>query len=365
MTKDWLSFLYLVMRIVSKASPITACLLLLSFYTPLQAQSHTPVFPDLTEDELLTEVVSEYKPWTVLDYGEARDFMYGTLFNVNDSVSCVYSGHRLYLPPGVDPSTHLFMNGSSNGINAEHTYPRSKGADEDNGNPYSDMHHLFPVRAAVNTGRSNFPFGEIDDDETTSWYYFDQTQSNIPSSDVDACSERVNGMFEPRESHKGNAARAVFYFYTMYEEDALEADPGFFELQRETLCEWHGKDPVDLQEWERTFAIADYQDGKPNPFVLDCTLAYRSYCQGFTNDCDIPVPAQEEVQAQVQVYPNPFTDRLHVAAQGQHTLQVVDMLGRIHLRQGFSDEAELDLSFLGAGIYFVWVGERVFRVIKV
>jgi hypothetical protein len=358
MTKD--SF----RTLISQALQITLWLPFLTFYTPSQAQFHTPVFSDLTGDELLTEVVSEYKPSTVLDYGEARDLMYGFIDNVNDSVSCVYSGHTLYLPPGVDPSTHLYMNGSSNGINAEHTYPRSKGADEENGNAYSDMHHLFPVRAAVNIARSNFPFGEIDDNETTSWYYLDQTQSNIPSTNIDAYSERVSGMFEPRESHKGNVARAIFYFYTMYKADALEADPDFFELQRETLCDWHGKDPVDLQEWERTFAVADYQDGKRNPFILDCTLAYRSYCQDFVNDCDIPMSAQGDAQAQIKVYPNPFVDRLHVTAQGEHTLQVVDMLGRVQLRQDFSEGVELDLSFLEPGMYLVWVGERGFRVLK-
>lgn len=59
-------------------------LIIFIFYTQLNAQSHIPVFPGLTGDDLLTEVVNEYKPSTVLDYGEARDLMYGTIYNVND-----------------------------------------------------------------------------------------------------------------------------------------------------------------------------------------------------------------------------------------------------------------------------------------
>lgn len=341
----------------------TSLLLILS-HSNLNAQSHVPVFPDLTGDELLTEVVYEYKPFTVLDYGEARDIMYGTIYNVDDYVSCVYSGHTLYLPPGVDPSTHLYMNGASDGINAEHTYPRSKGADEENGNAYSDMHHLFPVRAAVNTARSNLPFGEIDDNQTTSWYYLNQTQSNIPSTNIDAYSERINGMFEPRESHKGNVARAIFYFYTMYQEDALEADPDFFESQRATLCEWHGNDPVDLAEWERTFMIAGYQDNLPNPFVLDCTLAYRSYCQGFSSDCETTIVNDEPNQPQIRVYPNPVTDELRVVSAGDNALRVVDLLGRIHIEQEFTNEIALDVSSLEKGIYFVWISGTTFRVMK-
>lgn len=338
-------------------------ILILLFYTQLNAQSHIPVFPNLTGDELLTEVVNEYKPPTVLDYGEARDLMYGTIYNVNDSVSCVYSGHALYLPDSVDPSTFLYMNGDSDGINTEHTYPRSKGADEDNGNAFSDMPHLFPTRAAVNTVRSNFPFGEIND-QTTSWYYLDQMQSHIPSMNIDAYSERINGMFEPRESHKGNVARAVFYFFTMYKDNALEADPDFFESQRETLWEWHHQDPVDLAEWERTFMIAEYQSNLPNPFVLDSTLAYRSYCQGFPSDCEIPMAVNVADQSRIQVYPNPVIDRLHIVSQGKSTLQVIDMLGRVSMERDFSDEIELTLSFLKSGTYFVLINEKAFRIMK-
>ncbi len=347
-----------------KALHLTGWLLLTVLHTPLHAQPQTPVFPDLTGADLLTAVVNAYKPSSVLDYGEARDLMYGTIYKVNDSVSCVYSGHTLYLPAGVDPSTHLFMNGSSNGINAEHTYPRSKGADEDNGNPYSDLHHLFPSRAGVNSARGNLPFGEIEDSQAASWYYLNQTQSIIPTSNIDAYSERGNGRFEPREQHKGNVARAIFYFYTMYEEDALAADPDFFALQRETLCEWHGQDPVDMAEWERTYMIADYQNDKPNPFVLDCSLVYRSYCQGVPSDCEIPVSAREEVPAPIQVYPNPFTDRLQVVAEGNSTLQVIDILGRVHTEQYFSESILLDLSGLKPGMYVVWVNEQMFKVIK-
>lgn len=258
--------------------------------------------------------------------------MYGMLFNVNDSVSCVYFGYRFYLLFGVDFLMYLFMNGFLNGINVEYMYLRSKGVDEDNGNFYLDMYYLFFVRAVVNIGRSNFFFGEIDDDEMMFWYYFDQIQSNILLLDVDVCSERVNGMFELREFYKGNVACVVFYFYIMYEEDVFEVDFGFFEFQWEMFCEWYGKDFVDLQEWERIFVIVDYQDGKLNFFVLDCMLVYCFYCQGFINDCDILMFVQEEVQIQVQVYLNFFIDWFYVVVQGLYILQVVDMLGWVYLR---------------------------------
>ncbi|MFN8329951.1 MAG: hypothetical protein U0T81_01815 [Saprospiraceae bacterium] len=43
------------------------------------------------------------------------------------------------------------------------------------------------------------------------------------------------------------------------------------------------QDPVDSLEWKRTFMISQYQDGKANPFVLDCTLPQRCYCEGLIN----------------------------------------------------------------------------------
>ena len=39
--------------------------------------------------------------------------------------------------------------------------------------------------------------------------------------------------------------------------------------------DWHYYDEADEMETDRTWKIADYQDGLPNPFVLDSTLARR------------------------------------------------------------------------------------------
>jgi Endonuclease I len=195
--------------------------------------------------------------------------------NVQDSVEGIYSGLKLFLPENVDASEWLFMNG--NGINLEHVYPQSKGADEGQAG-HSDMHHLYPSRVAVNSARASFPFANIPDPMTTTWFRKNTSMQNIPSSNIDSYSESINGAFEPRESVKGNIARSVFYFYTMYQDDADAADPNFFPSQRPTLCEWHLADIVDESELMRSAMVAQYQDGKENPFVLDCTAALRAWC---------------------------------------------------------------------------------------
>ena len=66
----------------------------------------------------------------------------------------------------------------------------------------------------------------------------------------------------------------MVYFYTMYND---VSDHNFWELQKETLLNWNFIDAPDNDEIDRTWAIASYQQNKPNPFVLDPTLFDRIY----------------------------------------------------------------------------------------
>ncbi|MBK8705349.1 MAG: endonuclease [Saprospiraceae bacterium] len=279
-------------------------------HSPVFSQLHEPVFPNQQGAALLQSLVQEFKPATVLNYDDARDAMYLQIWKDNDSIHCVYTDHTLYLPPNEDnPVFHLLQFGSLNGIICEHTYPRSKGAES--GNALSDMHHLVPARLGANLARNNFPFTEIADQQTSLWLYRTQSSSSMPTSNIDLYSEQRLGQFEPREDYKGNVARAMFYFYTMYRAEADAADAEFFWQQRPTLCQWHLLDPVDEKEWERTHLIANYQEGKRNPFVLDCSLAARAYCSDVTAPC-IPtgVSNANPGDYDFRIFPNPPQARL-------------------------------------------------------
>lgn len=274
----------------------------------------TLLFPGQTGQTLYNNIIAQYKPDSVLPYNMSRDTLYAKILAKNDSVSCIYTGHTLYLDPNEDPTQYLYLNGSDNGINAEHAYPQSKGASDGNGR--SDMHHLFPSRARVNSARVNQPLGESPDNTTLRWYISNQETSQIPQNNKDAYTEDNDIVFEPREAVKGDLARAVFYFFTMYNAEAMAADPNYFELQRETLCLWHLQDPADQQELQKTVKIAAYQDNKPNPFIIDCTLPYRmgycpnqpvSNCQMLT---DIEDPTQPELA--LTLAPNPCTDQIRL-----------------------------------------------------
>ncbi|WP_375511274.1 endonuclease [uncultured Nostoc sp.] len=94
---------------------------------------------------------------------------------------------------------------------------------------------------------------------------------------MDKFSESASFKFEPREKVKGDIARAIFYFYTIYRDQAERVDLNYFQEQCDTLCKWNQQDPPDITEIERSHAIAKFQ-GNDNPFVLDVTLAERAYC---------------------------------------------------------------------------------------
>jgi Endonuclease I len=259
-------------------------IIVICYTSSLKAQGYQLIFPASTGQALLDSLFDHYRPGTVLDYTQARDTLYAKVLAVDDdTLRCIYSGHALYLDPTQDPTQYVYLNGSSLGMNTEHAYPQSKGAAD--GNARSDMHHLYPARIPVNEARGDVPYLDIVDAQTQKWFLGAQVFLSMPAQNKDLYAEFKTGAFEPRESVKGDLARAIFYFYTMYRSQANIADPNFFELQRPTLCQWAVQDPADAAELLKTWRIAPYQEGKPNPYVVDCTLAHRSWCPEIAANC--------------------------------------------------------------------------------
>ena len=335
---------------------LLASVLLLSF-SPLQGQGHVPVFPELDGQDLLEAVQDNFTAASILSFSASRDSLFGRVYQEGDSLYCVYTDWSVYMPPGADPTQAAFQDGA--GINTEHAWPRANGADLDPAR--ADMHHLFPTRVDVNGDRGNLPFGEISDVLTDRWYYLDQQSSSVPASNRAAYSEyRQNVAFEPREAFKGNIARAMMYFYTIYRDEAVAAAPEFFNQQRTTLCQWHAQDPVDAIEWERTYRIAGHQDDKPNPFVLDCTLAARLYCPELQGDNCITAtvgPNVYELAAQFSPNPSRGTGTLQITAEeaGELLVEYYDASGRRWQTESMSllaGETQLQLQLPHAGFWY-------------
>lgn len=258
---------------------VLAALLLSAAPARAQEVPQQPIHPDKTGQALLDALQQDYAPDRTLGYGPARDRLYRYLDDARGEVVGVYGGYSVDIPPGADPSQAAYQGGD--GLSAEHTWPQSKGAGREPRK--SDLHNLFPVQVQVNSARGNRPFDDIPDAQTDTWYVRSTTRSTVPASNIDAYSEgdgqfpdqpAYGARFEPREDHKGNAARALFYFRAVYPD--ASTDEGFFEAQRRTLVEWHNEDPVDAAEVDRSQWIAERQ-GTNNPFVLDTTLVRRAF----------------------------------------------------------------------------------------
>ena len=199
-----------------------------------------------------------------LSYADARGRMYNYADNYNNLVTCVYSGYQetvAYNP--TNTSTSVVTR-----INCEHTVPQSWFSQVVR--MRSDMHHLYPTYDTWNNLRGADPFAEIPDATTQTWMRGLVSQATIPTANINEWSEDTNTQFEPREDHKGNLARSIFYFYTMHAGQPALVATGHGDINSaadiNTLFAWHLADPVDAREIERNNRVAASQ-GNFNPYI--------------------------------------------------------------------------------------------------
>ncbi|RBP95913.1 endonuclease I [Cytobacillus firmus] len=154
-----------------------------------------------------------------------------------------------------------FINGSGvNDWNREHVWAKSHGDFGTVMGAGTDLHHLRPTDASVNSSRGNLDFddGGTQHSEALGNYY-----------DSDS--------WEPRDEVKGDVARMLFYMAVRYEGDSGEVDLELNNLvnngsapyhgKMSVLLEWHKEDPVDDNERRRNEIIySDYQHNR-NPFI--------------------------------------------------------------------------------------------------
>ena len=222
----------------------------------------------LYSQNLINFLRQNYTTNSVLSYDNARDAMYGDIYNINNSVSCIYTNYTVNNVPNNNPRPIVY----AGGIDCEHIWPQSMY----NGtNPMkSDMHHMKPCKSNVNSSRGNKPFNEVQDNQANHWYWLNYDLSNPPTNNIEEYSESGSYAFEPREEVKGDIARIMFYFYTIYY-NVINND--FFEQQKNMLYQWHLYDPPSNEEVNITWSIAQYQNNIPNPFIVDDSLIYRAY----------------------------------------------------------------------------------------
>lgn len=253
-------------------------LLLIHLYCFVFAQSQPP--SNLTGEALRSWLKDNWYTGKQqsLGYSAARTQMYSFVDVAADNrVYGVYSGYS-------EPKSSTTSIGS---INCEHTIPQSFF--NENEPLRSDIFHLYPTHSTPNSARSNYPFTDIVDTQTRTWYGV--TASNtlissgtIPSTNKDFYSESGTSYFEPREDHKGNVARSIFYFFTMYDLSGYGKSIESLVLNGdiELLYQWHLQDPVDDWERQRNDRIEQVQ-GNRNPYIDYPGLV----CSAWGFDCSL------------------------------------------------------------------------------
>ncbi|MBF9140917.1 endonuclease [Hymenobacter properus] len=249
----------------------TSCLLVLGLVpAALHAQTAPPMPPAAPTNLSGVALRDWYRTnWydgkrVELSYATARGKMYNYADNYNNLVTCVYSGYQETVPY----STTNTSTTTVNRINCEHTVPQSWF--NQTVRMRSDMHHLYPTYDTWNNLRGSDPYAEIPDAQTQTWMRLLVSQSTIPTTNIAEWSEDTNTQFEPREDHKGNVARSIFYFYTMHANQPDLIATGHNNISSiadiNTLYAWHLADPVDAHEIERNRRVAVSQ-GNYNPYI--------------------------------------------------------------------------------------------------
>lgn len=209
-----------------------------------------PNKPDVIANNCQTQNQTECYRHTSVGYDKARQILFGELYGTKTAngyyVTDVYCGKKVQYKQVSDISNMGSI------VNIEHTWPQSRfNGNFDKNTQKSDMHHLFPTDSDANNRRANHEFGDIGNnhDELNV-----QNCSNSGLADISG-----HFIFTPPKGHRGNVARALFYFATRYK---LFIKPA----EEMILRQWHKMDPVDDAERARHEIIAKYQKIR-NPFV--------------------------------------------------------------------------------------------------
>lgn len=207
---------------------------------------------NLSEEELKEELFlatsANHKSFS---YREARIKLFNYIHLERDFsgyfIEGVYCSRKFYIGakhPGRRIPDHTIFN-------TEHTWPQSKFSRRFRRMVQkTDLHHLYPTFSKINSQRGNLPFADV---VSRRELFCNQSESGR------AVDNGSGNYFEPPQVHKGNVARAIFYFSIRYQ---IAIDP----IQEYYLKMWHYLDPVDREEERRNDKVFSFQQNR-NPFI--------------------------------------------------------------------------------------------------
>lgn len=277
---------------------------------------------------------------TMMNEFEVRDTTNGDSY-----VVCALSGERKTFSGSFD--------WTPTGYSREHTFAHSWmpsfPADDPEQPEYNDQHNLYPANLDdANTPRSNLPLDDIDGSVV-----FNYLEGSVGYKGAQL-------VYEPRASHKGNAARAIMYMVVAYNFD-LGGMVSSEDQDQETLRTWHFNDLPDNYEIARHEYIFDGQ-GNRNPFIDSVDFACYVDFDANTHQaagCDSLNSIDEKLDANFVVFPVPSSDEVYVQVNGTEisAYEVTDLNGRVVRAESNVNLSVLKISkeMIGTGTYIIQV----------
>lgn len=362
-------------------SPLTGGFTALSTMQPAMEYSSLNV----TNTNFVTALSALIYPHSSIFYSNYDETMV-KLFSARDTtagqkvITCVYSSENyVYTEPliwGYMSREHSYCHQwmPTNPADGSAAAPNNVERKE-----YNDQHHLFPTNQDdVNAVRSNFPMGEVVTVQST--FMNSKRGQNALGQTV----------FEPRDNHKGDWARAVMYMATAYNgqlnafgvvqnwklKNPISATITYGQDQN-ILKKWHYQDLPDAYEISRNDFLDSLQ-GNRNPFIdsvryacyIDFSnmtyIANPTYTTGVNFPCYVAstVGVKENAVSHFEyvLAPNPTSGEFYLMIDAtvaeKFTFNVTDVSGRIvydrnvDVANGFNNIVVNDLK-LTSGIYFV------------
>lgn len=211
--------------------------------------------------DLENRIRSPYTRISYDNYDETNIANFASRDNGNGtrSVFCVYTNYE-FIYTGTFAWTIM---------SREHTFAHSwmPTFPSTSNDQYSDQFQLFPTHQNnANGRRSNHPFGIV---VNVTYQFMEGKVGTNAAGQI---------VYEPRDGHKGDAARSLFYMMVRY--DGIAGNtwnfnwlnntslPSLSEAPQDTLVlqEWNRQDPPDKWEVDRNNYVQSIQQNR-NPFV--------------------------------------------------------------------------------------------------
>ncbi|WP_196888562.1 endonuclease [Aureivirga sp. CE67] len=257
--------------------------------------------------------------------------------NNSANVILIYSGRSIN-------AAQEYNNG--NGWTREHVWAKSRGDFGTSKGAGTDVHHLRPLSASVNSTRSNRSF----DNCMTCQDVVDKGFNT--GSKIDA----FLWTFQPRDEVKGDVARMIFYMATRYEgfngEPDLQmtnstppqTDKAPYHGVLNTLLVWNEEDPVDAFEMNRNNIIFDDYQLNRNPFIDYPEIADHIWGSKMNENWNPTLSVsvlEEDLGRDIMIYPNPSKEEFSIIGFSQNAkVELYDMTGKLLLKETLNSKED-------------------------